>query len=94
MTVKHIDRAIYPNTNHGWTVVEWMFFSRGGELVSPLIPCTAWCEGLTHKSAEPMECNIGAETAMYADDGVQKTVTDESVSMTNSMRSARSASAK
>ena len=65
MTTKHTHRDIFPQTDHGYTWIETIWFSRDGERCSPFIPAAGCTERLGHMPGGPLLTDPWAEEKHY-----------------------------
>jgi hypothetical protein len=72
MTTLRIHRDIFPRTDHGYTWVEAVWFERGEERVSPIIPAAGCCERLSSMPGGPVLCDLRSEEKFYAPEGVTR----------------------
>jgi len=56
MTILRIHKAIHPNTDHGYTWLEYYWFERDGERCSAITPGAGCCERLGHLPGGPLGC--------------------------------------
>jgi hypothetical protein len=50
----HIHRDIWPHTDHGYTWVEFYWFEKDGQRISPISPCGGCTERLGHMPGGPV----------------------------------------
>ena len=77
MTTLRIHRDIFPNTDHGYTWVECVWFERDGKTISPTIPAAGCCERLSSMPGGPVLCDMAHEQGHYAPEGVERVVKSE-----------------
>jgi hypothetical protein len=74
-----IHRDIFPHTDHGYTWVEYYWFERNGERISPISPCAGCTERLGHMPGGPVGCpeTQARDMAYYAPNGYRILKTEE-----------------
>jgi hypothetical protein len=79
MVILRIHRDTYPQTDHGYTWVECIWYEKDGERISPIIPSAGCCERLGSMPGGPIRCDFVGEEKRYAPDAVARTEKSETI---------------
>lgn len=74
-TIMRVHTDTYPQTDHGYSWTETIWFERDGQRISPTIPGAAYCARLIHWPGDFVRIvTIDDETRHYCGEGVRSKI--------------------